>query len=72
MNRTELQGLKYALAAVALFFAIGFAGKCDYNEQVILHMSQGEYDSIVSKYESEHGKKPSENQIVKMYEENHR
>jgi hypothetical protein len=60
---------KTALAVVigiAGILLLGWAGRVDYNEQVLLHMSQEDYDTIVSRL-SFHGQKPSDGDIVDFY-----
>ena len=54
------------MGAVAFFALLGWAGRLDYNEQVILHMSQDDYDTIVQRL-SFHGHQPSDNEIVQYY-----
>ena len=57
-----------AILAIVGFFAIlGLAGRQDYIEYVILHMSEEEYDTICQKLTAETGSHPSDGDIVDYY-----
>ena len=63
--------LTFIIAAiVALIMLMGWAGKIDYTDQVILSMSQEDYDTICSKLEQQNGSRPSETEIADYYMEN--
>lgn len=54
------------LAITGFMFMLGWAGQVDYDEQVILHMSQADYDTIVSRL-SVNGTHPSQHEIATYY-----
>lgn len=67
MNKDLKVKLLLGVLAIAGFmFIVGLAGQVDYDEQVILHMSQADYDTIVSRL-SVHGSKPSQHEIATYY-----
>ena len=72
MNKYRLQ----MLAAVAIVLAgsalLGWAGDCDYTEQVILRMSQEQYDYVKDTLTRlKNGSRPSEREIAHWWEEHH-
>lgn len=70
MKKIRLQLALAILGIVALFAILGWAGRRDFNDQVLLHMSQEDYDSIVTTL-SFHGQQPSDNDIVQYYIKNY-
>lgn len=54
------------LAITGFFFTLGIVGQADYDEQVILHMSQADYDTIVARL-SVNGSEPSQHEIATYY-----
>ena len=63
--------LTLAILGIVGFFAVlGWAGKIDYTEQVILAMSQEDYDSIRKKLTADTGSTPSDYEIAKYYNYN--
>lgn len=62
--------VKVLLIAACIVVALAYAGKADYNEQVIYNMPDSEYHAIVNNLTAVNGKKPTENQIVKAYTSN--
>lgn len=71
MNKYRLTIVISVLGTVFFFALLGWAGRVDYNEQVLLHMSQEDYDSIVQRL-SFHGNCPSDDDIVKYYDAHYR
>ena len=64
--------LSGAICVGIMFFAIlGVVGDYDYCEQIILHMTQEQYDSVKSHLYQELGKQPSERQIAHWWAEHH-
>lgn len=58
------------LCGIIVFFGlIGWVGDYDYCEQVILHMSQEEYDSVKNLLTERDGEVPSERDIAHWWEE---
>lgn len=70
MKKIRLQLALAILGITALFAILGWAGRRDFNDQVLLHMSQEDYDSIVTTL-SFHGRQPSDNDIVQYYIKNY-
>lgn len=70
MKKIRLQLALAILGITALFAILGWAGRRDFNDQVLLHMSQEDYDSIVTTL-SFHGHQPSDNDIVQYYIKNY-
>ena len=61
-----------AIVAIVGFFALlGWAGRQDHIEYVILHMSQAEYDTICQKLTAETGDHPSDADIADYYIEHY-
>ena len=70
---------RYALQLVAAFaiviggaLLLGIVGDYDYCDQVILSMSQEEYDSVKAHLTGELGQAPSEREIAHWWTENHK
>lgn len=64
--------LAAAICCIVAFFAmLGYAGDYDYCEQVILRMSQEDYDSTKSHLIQLKGKAPSEREIAHWWTEHH-
>lgn len=60
-----------AIVPVVVFFALlGWAGDYDYCEQVILSMSQEQYDTVKSLLTERNGCEPSERDIAHWWAEN--
>ena len=56
---------------VAFFALLGWIGDYDYCEQVILHMSQEQYDSVKNLLTERDGQAPSDKDIAHWWEEHH-
>lgn len=76
MTGNQTLTVKLAIAPmciVAFFGLLGWAGDIDYCDQVILRMSQEEYDSIKALLtEQGHGREPSERDIAHWWGEHHK
>ena len=58
-----------ACAIVGFFCLIGWIGDYDYCEQIILHMSQEQYDSVKNLLTERDGEVPSDRDIAHWWEE---
>lgn len=67
-----LQLIAACAACVAFFFVLGWAGDFDYCDQVILNMSQEQYDYVRDTLTKKNGSKPSERQITHWWAEHHK
>lgn len=56
----------------AFFFVLGLVGDYDYCEQVILRMSQEEYDSVKNLLTEQTGSSPSQRDIAHWWDDHHR
>ena len=70
MNNLKQQLAAAALAMTAFVAVLGWAGDVDFTDQVILSMSQEEYDNVKSHLTSKNGRKPSEREIAHWWVEN--
>ena len=70
MNNLKQQLAAAALATTAFVAVLGWAGDADFTDQVILSMSQEEYDNVKSHLTSKNGRKPSESEIAHWWVEN--
>jgi hypothetical protein len=64
MKQYRLQLLAACLLSVGFFALLGWAGDIDYCDQVILNMSQDEYDNVKDTLTKKFGKSPSEREIA--------
>lgn len=62
--------LMAVMPVVAFFILLGWAGDYDYCEQVILHMSQEQYDTVKSLLTERNGREPSEREIAHWWVDN--
>lgn len=60
------------LGLVSFLVLLGWAGDMDYTDQVILHMSYEEYDTIKARLTQKNGHEPSERDIAHWWEEHHK
>lgn len=58
-----------ACGIVAFVCLLGWVGDYDYCEQVILHMSQEQYDSVKNMLAERDGSTPSDNEIAHWWAE---
>lgn len=63
MNNIKLI-LTALVPVIAFFLIMGWAGDYDYCEQVILRMSQEQYDTVKSLLTERDGSEPSEREIA--------
>jgi hypothetical protein len=57
------------ICLVAFFCVMGWVGDYDYCEQVILHMSQEEYDTVKNLLTDSSGNTPSDREIAHWWAE---
>ena len=60
------------LGAITFVFLIGLAGNVDWTEQVILHMTQEQYDTVKQHLTNYNGDEPSEYEIARWWAEHHK
>ena len=61
-----------ATCCIVVFFALlGWIGDYDYCEQVILHMSQEQYDSVKNLLTERDGQAPSDKEIAHWWADHH-
>ena len=59
------------LLIIAFFALLGWAGDYDLTEQIILHMSQEDYDSVKLQLTEVKGHQPSDRDIAHWWAEHH-
>lgn len=67
-------GLKLTAAimiVVGFFLLLGWAGDYDWAEQVVLHMTQEEYDHVKDTLTKLNGDEPSQRQIAHWWADHH-
>ncbi len=67
--KKELVGAFLIVAAFVVL--LGWASDYDYCEQIILHMSQEEYDSVKNRLTQMNGESPSEREIAHWWADHH-
>lgn len=72
MRHYRLKVAAILAGIVAFFFILGIAGDIDFTEQVILNMTQEQYDSVKHKLKEMNGKTPSEREIAHWWAEHHK
>ena len=71
MKQYRLQLLAALFMAVAFFAVLGWAGDIDYCDQIILRMTQVQYDSVKDTLTKMNGKRPSEREIAHWWADHH-
>ena len=71
MKNLKIKLAGACLIVVAFFALLGYVGDYDYCEQIILHMSQEEYDSVKEHLTQMNGESPSEREIAHWWADNH-
>ena len=70
MTKFQRTVLIYGIGLIGFFLIWGYVGDIDYCEQVILRMSQEQYDSVKSLLtEQNNGRAPSERDIAHWWDE---
>lgn len=64
MTKFKRTAIAVSCGIVAFFCLMGWIGDYDYCEQVILHMSQEQYDSVKSLLTEVQGDAPSDREIA--------
>lgn len=70
MRRYALQFMAAVAIVIGVVVILGIAGDIDYCDQIILNMSQEEYDSVKGYLKGEYGHEPSERDIAHWWVEN--
>lgn len=60
------------LGVIAFVFLLGLAGNVDWTEQVILHMTQEQYDTVKQHLTHHNGSEPSEYEIARWWAAHHK
>ena len=71
MTKFQQSALTMTIMIVAFFCLLGWIGDYDYCEQVILHMSQEQYDSVKNHLTERNGSEPSDREIAHWWEDHH-
>ena len=71
MKDWKLQALAAFLLVMGLVFLAGLAGDFDFCDQVILSMSQEEYDYVKDTLTKMNGSSPSEREIAHWWADHH-
>jgi hypothetical protein len=72
MTKFQRTSVAVACCIVAFFLLLGWIGDYDYCEQVVLRMTQEQYDSVKDKLTEQNGTVPSEREIAHWWIENHK
>lgn len=72
MTKFQCSVLVASCCVVAFFTLIGWVGDYDYCEQVILHMSQEQYDSVKTMLTERNGQTPSDRDIAHWWAEHNK
>lgn len=59
--------IKYTVIAAVLLASFKVAGDIDFEERIIVSMSQSDYDEIKDSLQNIHGSSPSDYQIAKEW-----
>lgn len=71
MKKLRLQLMAACLITIGFFFLLGWAGDFDFCDQVILRMSQEEYDYVKDSLTKLNGKSPSDREIAHWWADHH-
>lgn len=71
MTKFQRTAVLVSCSIVAFFCLMGWMGDYDYCEQVILHMSQEQYDSVKNILTEQNGNTPSDREIAHWWTEHH-
>ena len=72
MKRYVFQLMAAIAIVIGMVVILGIAGDVDYCDQVILSMSQEEYDSVKQHLTDKLGDTPSEREIAHWWADNHK
>lgn len=72
MNKFNRTIALACVGIVGFFLLLGLAGRADYKDQVILRMSQEEYDAIKQDLTQVNGCEPSEYEIADRWVQNNK
>lgn len=71
MRQYRVEIIAAVCCIVAFFMVMGVIGDFDYCEEVILHMSQDQYDWVKDSLTKLNGKNPSEREIAHWWVDHH-
>lgn len=71
MRDYRLKVAAVLLGLIGFFILLGIGGDIDYTEQIILSMSQEQYDTVKQQLTELNGKRPSEREIAHWWAEHH-
>jgi hypothetical protein len=71
MTKFQRTSVAAVCCIIASFLLLGWIGDYDYCEQVILHMSQEQYDSVKRLLTEQNGSAPSERDIAHWWADHH-
>ena len=71
MSKFQRTIIASCLGIVAFFALLGWAGDIDHTEQVILNMSQDQYDSVKHRLTELKGTEPSDRDIAHWWTRHH-
>jgi len=69
MRQWKIQLTVTVGSIIAFLMLIGWAGDIDYTDQIILRMSQEEYDIVRQRLAKDTGSEPSEREIARWWAE---
>ena len=71
MKHLGLKLTAVIMVIVGFFLLLGWAGDYDWAEQVVLHMTQEEYDHVKDTLTKLNGSEPSQRQIAHWWADHH-
>lgn len=71
MKKFQRTIIAACLGIVAFFVLMGVIGDYDYCENIILHMTQEQYDSVKNRLTYQNGYEPSERDIAHWWADHH-
>lgn len=71
MEKYRLQLLVACMSVVGFFVILGWAGDIDYCDQIILKMTQEQYDYVKDTLRKKNGSSPSDREIAHWWADNH-
>ena len=72
MTKLQKTAIIASIGFMVAFAILGWVGDYDYCEQVVLHMSQEQYDSVRQTLTETTGKEPSEREIAHWWIDHHK
>ena len=72
MRQWKIQLTVTVGSIIAFLMLMGWAGDIDYTDQIILRMTQEEYDSVRQRLSQDTGSEPSEREIAHWWAEHNK